>query len=231
MWVEAKGIKVAVDSRIKIYLNGALYAVAVATPVELNYLVEGLLYARGAIDDLAQIKSIDVVEGEEGVDVKVTAEADASGAPEVLYEDCGIAYASAARARLAEARDLVGVAMELAPQFSKFTMPSIEPTLAMHTSALYVDKRWIVAHDTSRHSSVLKLVGKALEQGLNHLENAIAFTTGRLSSDMVVALLRLGVPVAISLRGPLYSAWATACKYGMTIVANVRGRGFVQLCP
>jgi FdhD protein len=34
----------------------------------------------------------------------------------------------------------------------------------------------------------------------------------------------------VSIRGPLYSGVEIACRLGVTLVANVRGRGLVVLC-
>lgn len=104
---------------------------------------------------------------------------------------------------------------------------STEPALAMHTSAL-VDKRWGVAHDTSRGSNALKLVDKALEQGLGS-SNSISPRAAYYGYDS--RPIEAGRARRHIVEGPLYSALAIACKYGMAIVANVRGRGFVQLCP
>lgn len=219
------------DARVLVFLNDEPYAEVVATPLELEYLALGLLYTRGIIDGLGQIKRLEV----KGAEVRAYVDSPRSGGGILReYEDCGGPAEPAGLARRAAdgARDTnyVKIAVRLAPEFSKFTMPSTEPQLAMHTSALYLGGRWLVAHDTSRHSGVLKLVGKALELGGSY-DDAVAFTTGRLSADMVVALARLGMPAAVSLRGPLYSALTAACRYGVAVVANVRGKGFVQLCP
>jgi FdhD protein len=114
----------------------------------------------------------------------------------------------------------------LASEFGKFTMPSVEPSLAMHTSAL-LNGEWLVAHDVSRHTAVLKLVGKAVRRGVR---GGVVFTTGRASSDVVARSAAAGASVVVSIRGPLYSGVEIACKLGVTLVANVRGRGLVVLC-
>ncbi|MFN3805088.1 MAG: formate dehydrogenase accessory sulfurtransferase FdhD [Pyrobaculum sp.] len=216
MWSNHSGFKVAVDKLIKIYINDVLAAELVASPVELAELAVGYAYINGVMPEDIEIKG--------GV-VKIYAQTAVGG--KKVFEDCGPAEAVAKLPKFARFR--WGQLMELAREFQKLTMPVVEPQLAMHTSALYVDGRWVVAHDVSRHSGVLKLVGKILLEGLPAYR-AVAFTTGRASGDMVQRLALAAVPAVVSLRGPLYSGVEAACSGGMLLVANVRGVGFKPLC-
>ena len=98
--------------------------------------------------------------------------------------------------------------------------------IAAHTSALYVASSddWLVVHDTSRHVSVAKLIGMAALRG-TPFSDSVAVTTGRASSDMVVRLARVGVPIIITLRGPLYSGVKAALSTGVTLISNTRVPG------
>lgn len=216
MWNNYRGFKVAVDRLVKIYINDVLAAELVASPVELAELAVGYAYVSGVMPEDIEIK--------DGV-VKIYAQAAVGG--KRVFEDCGPAEAVAKLPKSARLR--WGQLMELTREFQKLTMPVAEPQLAMHTSALYVDGRWAVVHDVSRHSGVLKLVGKVLLERLP-AHRAVAFTTGRASGDMVQRLASVAVPAVVSLRGPLYSGVEAACSSGMVLVANVRGVGFKPLC-
>lgn len=220
MWREVKGFRIAVDRLIEIYVNEKLAATLVATPIELEELALGYLYAEGYVESLEDVAEISVEDN--------AVRARIAGSPRIastVLDECGGVGISNKR-KLVEVQITEEQLRSLASEFGKLTMPSIEPSLAMHTSAL-LNGEWTVAHDVSRHSSVLKLVGKALKKGLR---GGVVFTTGRASSDMVIRAASMGASIVVSLRGPLYSGIEAACKLGVTLVANVRGKGFVALC-
>lgn len=48
-------------------------------------------------------------------------------------------------------------------------------------------------------------------------------TTGRQASDMVIKAARVGIPIAVTMRGALYSGIFVAWRIGVTSVAFARG--------
>ncbi|KUO83535.1 MAG: formate dehydrogenase [Thermoproteus sp. CIS_19] len=219
MWREIEGVKIALDRLFEIYVNGRLAATLVASPADLEDLAVGFLYAEGYIDSLDDV--VEIKTGERAI------YADIRGAagPAKSLEECGGVEADPRR-KLVEVSLTMDEVRSLASEFGRFTMPSVEPSLAMHTSAL-LNGEWLVAHDVSRHTAVLKLVGKAVRRGVR---GGVVFTTGRASSDVVARSAAAGASVVVSIRGPLYSGVEIACRLGVTLVANVRGRGLVVLC-
>ncbi|MEM3325814.1 MAG: formate dehydrogenase accessory sulfurtransferase FdhD, partial [Thermoproteus sp.] len=175
MWRDVNGIKVAVDQLFQIYVNGNLEATLVASPSDLDELALGFLYAEGYIEGLDDVLELEV----SGRRIRARIRGDAKSTGRLL-EECG-GIEGERRWALVEAKVDMEKLRSLVSEFGKFTMPSVEPSLAMHTSAL-LNGEWIIAHDVSRHSSMLKLVGKALKAGRR---GGIAFTTGRASSDLV----------------------------------------------
>jgi FdhD protein len=93
----------------------------------------------------------------------------------------------------------------------------------MHTSGLYdlAGRRAVIVHDTSRHTSIAKLIGIAVKEGLN-FERSIAITTGRASSDMVLKFANVRVPIVVSTRGPLYSGLTAATLFKVTLISYIR---------
>ena len=57
----------------------------------------------------------------------------------------------------------------------------------------------------------------------------IFYTTGRLTSEMVIKTVRMGIPILVSRSG--FTAWgvALAQKAGLTLIGRARGRRFVAL--
>jgi FdhD protein len=215
------GVKIAVDVSVKIYVNGRLAAELVTNPEDLEDLAIGYLYGEGYIDTLDDIVEVkvdgDAIYAKLKRDVRVVGR---------RLEDCGVG--SLVKSLAGKSSVSPEMMIELAREFSKLTIWQVDPHLAMHTSALYLDGEWLVVHDTSRHSGVVKLVGKYLRRRPARLK--LAYTTGRASSDMIYRLAAIGVDGVLSLRGPLYSGVEAACRLGIPLVANVRNLGFIVLC-
>lgn len=221
--VVINGVEVAVDARYVVRANGKPLAEFVTSPMELEYLAVGFLYSEGYIADIEDIKEIKV--GDSAIDVSINPSRELGVFR--IVQDCGVA--EALKIQKPKSPPSFEYLVKLASEFSKMTIAYIKPGLAMHTSALYIDGNWIVVHDTSRHSGVVKLVGKYLVTQMRGGPK-YAFTTGRASSDMVARLASIGVDAIVTLRGPLYSGVEAACKLDIPLLSNVRGRGFTVLC-
>ena len=57
----------------------------------------------------------------------------------------------------------------------------------------------------------------------------IFYTTGRLTSEMVIKTVRMGIPVLVSRSG--FTEWGVelARKAGLTLIGRARGKRFVAL--
>lgn len=222
-------IPIAVDERFEVYVNGKPYTTLFTMPSGVEYAVIGSLVRDGLIGSLSDIGGIDIDRRGRRIHVKLARDVEVR---RIYIEDCSVlaeqgVYVSS---RLTiEWRDLIEIFSEFNARTSSVTMG-----IASHTSGLYdlESRRAVIAHDSSRHSSILKIIGAGIKDSLN-LDRSIAITTGRASSDMVIALARAGVPIAVSMRGPLYSGVAAAIALGVTLVVNFRRgekvRGLVPL--
>lgn len=218
MWISHGGVKIAVDKLVKIYVNDRLAAEVVASPEGLEYLAWGYVH-------VYRLHGAEVAVEDSKIKIYVKDRFDVA---RESFVDCGPVRQTAsgvAAGRRVRLEDIVALARE----FNKLTMPYIEPELAMHTAALYARGSWVVVHDVSRHTAVLKLIGRAFLEGVP-VQDGVAFTTGRASGDMVARLASVGVSALVSMRGPLASGLEAACRYGVVLVANVRSRGFTPLC-
>ncbi len=100
---------------------------------------------------------------------------------------------------------------------------------AIHGSVLCEqDRPLIYMEDVGRHNAVDKIAGYMF---LNRIPAAdkIFYTTGRLTSEMVIKTVSMGLPVLISRSG--FTAWGVelARKANLTLIGRAKGRRFIAL--
>jgi FdhD protein len=79
-----------------------------------------------------------------------------------------------------------------------------------------------------RHNAVDKIAGWMFATGAGGADK-ILYTTGRLTSEMVIKCAQMGIPVLASRSG--FTGWGVeiARQVGLTLVGRMRGRRFVCL--
>src|SRR6476646_5398528 len=100
---------------------------------------------------------------------------------------------------------------------------------AIHGCVLaHEDKPLVYMEDVGRHNAVDKIAGWMFKHGVP-AHDKIFYTTGRLTSEMVIKTVRMGIPILVSRSG--FTAWGVelARKAGLTLIGRARGRRFVAL--
>ena len=108
------------------------------------------------------------------------------------------------------------------------------PSLYLAAGAIHgcvlceADRPLAYVEDVGRHNAIDKIAGYMHLEGIGP-EGKIFYTTGRLTSEMVIKTVQMRIPILISRSG--FTAWGVelARRANLTLIGRAKGRRFVAL--
>ena len=111
---------------------------------------------------------------------------------------------------------------------------STAPSLYLKAGAIHgcvlceEDRPLLYMEDVGRHNAVDKIAGYMFLNGISP-EGKIFYTTGRLTSEMVIKTVQMQIPILISRSG--FTAWGVdlARQANLTLIGRAKGKRFIAL--
>ncbi|MBU2954888.1 formate dehydrogenase accessory sulfurtransferase FdhD [Marinobacter sp. F3R08] len=233
---QSKSISVIEERPLTIYLNSQEIVTAMTIGDHPEYLALGFLLNQGMLKQSDQVTGIDFDEELEVVVVRTAGVTDVEDKLEKKTRTSGCAVGTVFGDMMAglEGLSLPDTPVHTSTFYDLSYQINHTPSLYMETGAIHgtalCQGREILAYmeDVGRHNAVDKIAGW---MHLNNVSAAdkVLYTTGRLTSEMVIKTSLMGIPTLISRSG--FTAWGVdiARQVGLTLIGRMRGKKFTCL--
>ena len=219
-----------------IFLNGQEIVTAMTIGDYPEYLALGFLRNQGMLRDGETVKGVDYDEELETVIVRTDGQ--------TTYEEklkkktrtsgCAVGTVFGDMMEGLEGLRLPETPVRTSWLYALAAKINTTPSLYLEAGAIHgtvlcrEDRPLVYMEDVGRHNAVDKIAGWMLTEGAGP-EDKILYTTGRLTSEMVIKTALMGIPVLASRSG--FTAWGVeiAQQVGLTLIGRMRGQRFTCL--
>ena len=231
---------VAAEVPVAFAINGAPFAVMMATPGDLDDFALGFALGEGLVAGAEELVVESIVESLEGVSIALSLPPARAGVVEARRRGmegrsgCGICGMSQIEAVLrppppvGAGPTVTAAALERALHELQDSQPLNALTGATHAAgwAGADGQVTLVREDVGRHGALDKLIGAMARAGLDP-HAGFAVVTSRASYEMVMKAAQAGITLLAAISAPTALAIALAQGSGLTLVGFARGSGHV----
>ncbi len=223
---------VVVETPFTIFINDKEIITLLCTPKSLEELSIGFIASEGFIDDVDDIKHISIDQQTFICHIILKKEskfAERFQGKRTITSGCGkgtIFYniLDSFKSKKIENPLEIDISMikENMRDFNRRSELFLE-TGGVHSCGLYdMDKILIFEEDIGRHNALDKIIGKSLKENIN-LKDKIIFTSGRISSEILIKVAKREISTIVSRSAPTSLAIDMAKELGINLIGFVRG--------
>ncbi len=229
-------IKVVEERPLTIFLNRQEIVTAMTIGDYPAYLALGFLRNQGMLRVDEEITGVDYDEELETVVVRTKRATDYEDKMQRKTRTSGCAVGTVfgdmmeglADVRLPDTPVRTSHLYALAAKINRTPSLYLEAGAIHGTVLCQGDRPLVYMEDVGRHNAVDKIAGWMLSEGVG-AEDKVLYTTGRLTSEMVIKTAMMGIPVLASRSG--FTAWGVeiAQQVNLTLIGRMRGQRFTCL--
>jgi FdhD protein len=223
---QQRSLAVPKEMAFTIYINSLELVTILCSPVKLNCLVLGFLYAEGIISDSKEVISMRVCEDDALADVKLSRTDFKLPDKRILTSGCGGGISFNANIDALKIESGITLEPERILGFMRQMMEKAglyNLSGGIHTSAIADGQDLLVlSEDIGRHNTLDKIIGECLLRKIE-TKNKVLLTSGRVSSEMLRKAAKMQTPIIASLTSPTDRAVSMARTLGITLIGYARG--------
>ena len=229
-------IRVVEERPLTIFLNAQEIVTAMTIGDYPEYLAVGFLRNQGMLRDDDQITAVDYDDDLEVVVVRTTRQTSYEEKVKKKTRTSGCAVGTVFGDMMEGLEGLTLPPAEVRTSWLYALAKEINtlPSLYLEAGAIHgtvlCHQTEMLAYmeDVGRHNAVDKISGYMFQHGVSGADK-ILYTTGRLTSEMVIKTAQMGIPVLASRSG--FTAWGVeiARQVGLTLIGRMRGQRFICL--
>ena len=229
-------ISVVEERPLTIFLNRQEVVTAMTIGDYPAYLAIGFLRNQGMLQDADEITGVDYDDELETVVVRTARETDYEDKMRRKTRTSGCAVGTVFGDMMEGLSDVVLPEVQVRTSWLYALSAKINrtPSLYLEAGAIHGtvlcqgDRPLVYMEDVGRHNAVDKIAGWMRMEGVP-AGDKILYTTGRLTSEMVIKTALMGIPVLASRSG--FTAWGVeiAQQVGLTLIGRMKGKRFVCL--
>lgn len=224
------------EKPLTIYLNSQEIVTAMTIGDYPEYLAVGFLRNQGMLDGLNTVSSVDYDEDLSVVVVRTKTETSFEDKlkKKTRTSGCAVGTVFGDMMEGLEGLKLPASSLRISWLYDLSNKINQTPSLylaagAIHGTVLCKQNQALVyMEDVGRHNAVDKIAGWMASNDVSGSDK-ILYTTGRLTSEMVIKTAQMGIPILVSRSG--FTAWGVeiADKVGLTLIGRMRGQRFTCL--
>lgn len=232
--------KVIAEISLKVIVNGSELVSVLCLNQYQEELALGFLYNEGVINSYSDVKNIYfndkmlavIINLKEGVII------DRQESLRSLTTGCGKCYTYINPLKQSQYKEIqsnatysIHMILDLMNDF--VTRSNIYVDVGgVHSVLLHAADYEILLEDIGRHNCFDKITGRMLKENkLDLFSEAVVFVSGRISSEIMAKIIRMGVPVLVSKSTPTTAAAKLAQQHNVTLLGYARkSGGYIYSC-